>query len=547
MTVSYESYRKNKVREIYEKQLKICNAFDNHRCENGGLLEYSEAKGFTCKCPRNYIGKTCEELKPVTFISMILSWIRQLDVEFGMPTNWWHLIPFTSERQLAYVYAFHQSVLKSLEDAFYDSDNDTNGHNINGRILPRSRPLMCPNNNNLPPLNLLYTDIFERQSGQFKPDLENRNLLFQAFYQYFILQFFDSDSKLTITASQLYGRDSVTEKSLRSFSDGKLKTQYINNEHYALYTSPKIHSNVHRREYLKSTDGISTMISSMNPMLFAVSTLWVREHNRVCDMLSLVSSPSWTDEQIYKTARKIVTSQMMVVMMNEILKVQTGHRYSIKFRPEAYHHRIQNISSSAMPIELILMMAVSNLPEQFNGNPISRGDNRQVLDVGLKNTLQFMISQPMGRLTAHNDGSVTRPLTEILMKLSREHSVQSFNNYRRRFGLPKYDSFYHLTNNWKTANGLNYLYKNVDDVDLLTGVMTERSRIGSLPTSTIVTHSFIVNAILTNGLTSEHSWKSDTFGGEQFFDMVKSTTLRSLVCRNLIDYCDGLNVGLYTK
>lgn len=33
---------------------------------------------------------------------------------------------------------------------------------------------------------------------------------------------------------------------------------------------------------------------------------------------------------------------------------------------------------------------------------------------------------------------------------------------------------------------------------------------------------------------------SDTFGGENLFNLVKSPKQKSLVCRYLFDYCDGL-------
>lgn len=51
----------------------------------------------------------------------------------------------------------------------------------------------------LPPLNSLYKDIVQRESGTaLKPDPEGRNLLFQAFYQYFMLQFFNNDFNMTV-------------------------------------------------------------------------------------------------------------------------------------------------------------------------------------------------------------------------------------------------------------------------------------------------------------------------------------------------------------
>lgn len=46
---------------------------------------------------------------------------------------------------------------------------------------------------NYPSLSVLYDRIFRRQQNDFLPDEQRRNLLFQTYYQYFVLQFFDAD------------------------------------------------------------------------------------------------------------------------------------------------------------------------------------------------------------------------------------------------------------------------------------------------------------------------------------------------------------------
>lgn len=97
-------------------------------------------------------------------------------------------------------------------------------------------------------------------------------------------------------------------------------------------------------------------VLSETPMLFVLSTLWVREHNRLCDVLSR-KSPSWTDEELYTTARKIVVGQMMTIMMNEILNVE--------LRPEIYPHRMESIHNFGTPIELYLTTTLSSLPEKL--------------------------------------------------------------------------------------------------------------------------------------------------------------------------------------
>ncbi|CAI6361367.1 unnamed protein product [Macrosiphum euphorbiae] len=84
-------------------------------------------------------------------------------------------------------------------------------------------------------------------------------------------------------------------------------------------------------------------------MLYVLSILWAREHNRVCDKLSQKWT-CWTHEQLYTKARKIETGQMMNIMMTEIL--------NLELRPEVYGHRLENIHSSGNIIELYLTMAV---------------------------------------------------------------------------------------------------------------------------------------------------------------------------------------------
>jgi len=119
----------------------------------------------------------------------------------------------------------------------------------------------------------------------------------------------------------------------------------------------------------------------MNPMYFAMATLWIREHNRVCDVLQQ-EWPKWTDDQLYNTARKIVIGEMMRIMMNDVINAHAEHSLSLKYKPEIFHDRLQNISSFSTPFELLLTtMWPSSLPETFNNvamKSVFFGDNRSV-------------------------------------------------------------------------------------------------------------------------------------------------------------------------
>lgn len=158
-----------------------------------------------------------------------------------------------------------------------------------------------------------------------------------------------------------------------------------------------------------------------------------------------------------------------------------------------------------------------------------------------------MVNQKMGMITYNNDGVASKPLTKLLIKLSRENGFQSFNNYRRKLGLYPYKNFYELTNNLETAKKLKNLYNNIEDVELLTGILTEKSSYGVASTASFLTNSFIINSILTNPLTSRELWKPDTFGGSEGFNIVKNANIQQLVCNNLVENCNGFSAKLYVQ
>jgi hypothetical protein len=99
-----------------------------------------------------------------------------------------------------------------------------------------------------------------------------------------------------------------------------------------------------------------------DPLLFAMNTLWVREHNRVCDLLT-TRWPEWTDDQLYAVARRTVVAQMMAIMMNEVLPA--ANPFTLKYDPESYRDVLLNTSTTAKtPLELLLTTFLpSGLPD----------------------------------------------------------------------------------------------------------------------------------------------------------------------------------------
>ncbi|RIB03154.1 heme peroxidase [Gigaspora rosea] len=98
--------------------------------------------------------------------------------------------------------------------------------------------------------------------------------------------------------NNIYGlsdQDAIDRLRDTSSNRGKLKTSIINGEHYP-------QKNLSNGNYIWG----STSEISYNIFLLAIQTIWIREHNRLCDELYQKFADSWTDEQYFQEARRWV-------------------------------------------------------------------------------------------------------------------------------------------------------------------------------------------------------------------------------------------------
>lgn len=159
-----------------------------------------------------------------------------------------------------------------------------------------------------------------------------------------------------LDASALYGSTEDVGRALRSFKDGKLKAQIGKDKReYLPYNTGLKPLDMRTRPGVDAsslfmggdarTNEDWIMLSYVLPNLlrtaaddgYRLHTLFLREHNRVCDILR-VQHFHWNDEQLYQTARLVVGGKLAMIGKKvalyewaEMLTMFAGNAYQMAY------------------------------------------------------------------------------------------------------------------------------------------------------------------------------------------------------------------------
>jgi hypothetical protein len=238
-----------------------------------------------------------------------------------------------------------------------------------------------------------------------------------------------------------------------------------------------------------------------NPFLAAIHTLFVREHNRLCEELA-AQHPEWQDEQLYQQARKINSGEIAAIVYEEwlpALGVQlpaySGYKFFThpgimnEFSAAAFRYGHTTINSTLMRMD-------------HNGNPMPQGNillrdaffnpdaMMEVYGVepyfqGMATVVQqefdAMVIDDLRNFLFGPPGAGGMDLAAINIQRGRERGLADFNAMRQSFGLPPLESFDELNPDPLLAQSLSFVYGgNIDAVDPWVGVVAESHSSGSM-------------------------------------------------------------------
>ncbi|XP_068770754.1 prostaglandin G/H synthase 1 isoform X2 [Struthio camelus] len=423
------------------------------------------------------------------------------------------------------------------------------------RVLPPvpddcPTPMGTKGRKQLPDAQLLAERFLLRR--KFEADPQGTNLMFAFFAQHFTHQFFKTYGKMGrgftkalghgVDLGHLYGDNLQRQHQLRLFRDGKLKFQVVDGEVYPpTVTDAPVHMVYPPGMPKEKQMAMGQEVFGLLPGLCLYATLWLREHNRVCDILKQ-EHPTWSDEQLFQTARLILIGETIKIVIEDYVQHLSGYFLSLKFDPELlfgvqfqYRNRIavefnQLYHWHGLMPDSFVIQGKEYSYEQFLYN------TSMLMDYGVEALVESFSKQIAGRIGGGQtiNANVLKVAVGVI-KESRQLRLQPFNEYRKRFGMKPYKSFQELTGEDEKAAELEELYGDIDALEFYLGLLLEKPQPNSIFGESMVEIGapFSLKGLLGNPICSPEYWKPSTFGGATGFEIVKTASLEKLVCLNV--------------
>lgn len=321
-----------------------------------------------------------------------------------------------------------------------------------------------------------------------------------------------------VDASNVYGSEASRAAWLRTFEDGKLRTSAGNLLPYNTTdgefgsavdpNAPSMAAPPHADErYFVAGD----VRANEQPGLTALHTIFMREHNQVCDQL--IENGVTGDEEIYQRARKTVGALIQKITYRDFLpalgiQLPTYRGYNPNIQPD-----IKNLFATAayrlghtmVTNDLLLLDNNCNLVDDdlalvdgfFNPSqlaaygvaPILKGLSAQVqeeVDAKMIDNLRNFLFAIDG-----SDSPFGLDLASLNIQRGRDHGLPHFNAMRDHYLGNSFNNIGQVTSDPALRNALQTTYGNVDNIDAWVGLLAEDKLPGAAlgPTLTAIMQS----------------------------------------------------------
>ena len=360
-----------------------------------------------------------------------------------------------------------------------------------------------------------------------------------------------------LDASVVYGSTIERAHWLRTFTDGKLRTSEgdllpwntYSGEH-GDFIDPSAPFMADDTRSGKKMFVAGDVRANENPLLITLHTIFVREHNRLCDDFKQ-ENPGWDDQKLYEESRRMVGAYIQSITYEEWLpsvNIEIPEYTSYKSNVDPSINNVFSAAAFRMGHTLINgeIVRMDN-----NGETIDRGNlslrdgffrpEQIVFAGGIEPYAKGMATQVQQEMDAKIIDEVRNFLFEdapgggldlaaININRGRERGLADFNTLREDFNLPRLNNFNDLTDDVNQATLLFNLYGSIDNLDPWVGMLAERHMQGSMFGELVNRVIFRQFQNLRDG--DRFYYENDPALSASRKQKIKETTLHDIIMRN---------------
>lgn len=368
-----------------------------------------------------------------------------------------------------------------------------------------------------------------------------------------------------IDLCQVYGLCASDTTILRSGVGGKLKSQRIKGEEYPMYLFEDDGLAVRaefldlsyidklKRDYRNSVvptefdkperrrtffaNGLE--LGNSTAFYTAINTLFLREHNRLCDEIAR-ENRAWDDDRLFETARNINIAQLLKIIIEDYINHLSSTAFKLfvdigSAERQAWY-RTNRISAefnllyrwhALVPDECVVdAELIPHTHFRFNNDfLVNKGVERLVASASI---------QRAGKIALRNTPAFLMHAEVASLAKSRMWRLRSYNEYRKRFGLEPAASFGDITQDPSVAAALAGVYQDINDVELIVGLLAEgngdEAVLGELMALMVGSDAF--SQALTNPLLASAVFNVATFSTYGLQTVQGTSKMDQIVQRN---------------